>query len=107
MATINSFQELRNYMNTILKSRNQYDKTKNQSPHGLFWDIMSYTDFTTGNIPGIGIAVLVIGDSKNSNFIKVLRGEDDLTQMPLGNNPYFSETDIAPIAKWIDDKCPE
>ena len=107
MATINSFQGLRDYMNTILTSRNQYNKTKNNSPHGLFWDTMSYKDFTTGDVPGIGIPILIIGNSKNSNFIKALRGEDDLTQMPLGNNPYFNETDIVPIAKWIDDGCPE
>jgi hypothetical protein len=93
--------------------------TPGQAPHGAFWNSMDYTEFTTGNIPGVPAGpwkILVVGNSQNSNIIQILSGVgdafNDFGQMPQPNPPYVppagteQATLIAELSAWIDAGCP-
>ena len=85
---------------------------------------MTYTQFTTGNVPGVqapndptkGMPILKIGDSKNSNIILALSGSGPIFGPPgppttIGPMPPFPpalpDPQIKALADWIDAKCPE
>jgi hypothetical protein len=90
------------------------------APHFQFWNTLSYTDFVTGNVPGVTdrntnqpVSILTKGDGKNSNIVQALAGTGlfdpntgDFPQMPYGG-PYFSTTQIQELSGWIDSGCPE
>lgn len=89
-----------------------------QAPHGVFWNSLSYSDFTTGNVPTHspaippGTKILVVGDAANSNLIQVLSGtSNEFDQMPQPNPPYNSNTPtqtsvIQQLTDWINAGCP-
>ncbi len=94
---------------------NQAGVTPEQASHGRFWNDMTYTEFTTKDVPGKipgSWKILVIGDSQNSNIIQILNGvggaANNFGQMPRPNPPYNPEQKIliAQLAAWIDAGCP-
>jgi hypothetical protein len=115
------------YINDILRANTEIGDVPN-APHKDFWDTMTYTDFTTGNVPHVNsqpppappgpYPILVVGDGANSNFVLALQGRGPLFnnadgafgQMPADANPpskpYFTHDQIQPIIDWIDRKCP-
>jgi hypothetical protein len=115
---LNSFADVQAFISQVLKNNGE---DASGAPHGNFWSSLTYEQFTNkdnqpgqGNVPGVdSVQILVVGDSKNSNIIQSLRGQglfDPKTgsypQMPFGG-PYFTEDQIAEIAAWIDNGCPE
>jgi hypothetical protein len=83
------------------------------APHEEFWASLTYSEFTQGNVPGIGQAVriLIPGDSAGSALIQALKGEGmfagaPFRRMPAGG-PFMSDDQIGEIAAWIDAGCPE
>jgi hypothetical protein len=111
------------YIDSILKQNNEMDGVAS-APHLDFWDTLSYTQFTTGNVPGVNFGpsppypILVKGDAAQSNFVLALQGKgplfDNTTgafgQMPADANPpaqpFFTDDQIAPIVAWINAGCP-
>jgi hypothetical protein len=51
MATTMTFAKVRAYLNAILRAPNLQGDITN-SPHGGFWDTMSYSEFVNGVVPG-------------------------------------------------------
>src|SRR5436309_1699028 len=113
MATFNNYADVQAALTAFV---NQAGVNIQGAPHGEFWQSMTYTEFTTGNIPGVSSGgpwkVLVIGDSKNSNIIQILQGvgkaKQRFGQMPRPHPPYEPEQSetITALAAWIDAKCP-
>jgi hypothetical protein len=114
MATFNSYADVQNGLTAFVSTAGV---NIDGAPHGAFWTTMSYSDFTTGNIPNVSQGgpwkVLVIGDSKNSNIIQILQGTGAAAQkfgrMPRPRPPYDPEQSalITALAAWIDANCPE
>ncbi len=116
---ITSYAQLQQYLTQILTSNissqtgnTEEADSENQSPHGAFWNTLSYSDFVTGNVPNVGIPILIKSNSAKSNIILALRGQApfdgaEFPQMPADGPPYLTEQQIAPIAAWIDAGCPE
>lgn len=92
------------------------------APHGVFYDSLTYAQFTTGDVPGVaGFKILEPGNSANSNIIMALAGtanspfdpnSGSIGQMPQPSPPYDSATPsqcdiITALAAWIDAGCPE
>jgi hypothetical protein len=91
------------------------------SPHGAFWQDMTYDQFTTGNIPGIvnpvnnqPLKVIELNNAEKSNLIMALRGtpgtifdptNGQIGQMPP-SGPFMSANDIQRIADWINVGAP-
>jgi hypothetical protein len=82
------------------------------SPHGAFWTTLTYDQFINGDVPSVGgqVKILVLGDSANSNLIKILQGSltiggQSFRRMP-GGGPFMSAEMIAILADWIDRSCP-
>jgi hypothetical protein len=114
---------LSNYVDGILKQNGELDGVAG-APHKSFWTTLSYTDFTTGNVPRVTFGpsppypILVLGDGKNSNFVLALQGIGPLFdnntgafgQMPANANPpakpFFTDAQIQPIIDWINSNCP-
>lgn len=114
---------LRAYIDAILQQNNESGGVSS-APHRNFWDTMGYTDFTTGNVPGVNFGpnppykILILGDGANSNFVQALQGVGPLFdnntgafgQMPANANPpampYFTAQQIQPIIDWINNGCP-
>ena len=119
MTTINSYAQLQQYLTGILTANissqtgnTEESDSENQSPHGAFWNTLSYDDFVNGDVPNVGIPILVIGNSKQSNIILALTGQppfdgSQFQQMPADGPPYLTADQVAPIAGWIDAKCPK
>ena len=117
--TLNSYADVQNLLNTFVTSAGV---TPAGAPHGVFWTTLSYEEFTTGNVPGVGHAyggpykILEIGDSKNSNLIQILCDPNstiakNLGQMPQPSPPYNNATPsqdevCSALSDWIDRKCP-
>jgi hypothetical protein len=94
------------------------------APHKGFWDTLNYAQFTTGNVPGVNFGpsppypIIVQWNGAASNIVLALQGKGPLFdpntgtfgQMPANANPpsmpYFTAAQVAPIAAWIDAKCP-
>src|SRR5215470_8418937 len=74
---------LRAYINGILNQNKLADGVAN-APHQNFWDKLSYTEFTTGNVPGVDFGpkppyrILLVGDGANSNIVMALQGKGPL-----------------------------
>ena len=113
MATYNNYAEVQAGLDAFV---NQAGVNIQGAPHGAFWQSMTYTDFTTGDIPNVASGgpwkVLVIGDSQNSNIIQILSGIGEAKkrfgQMPRPRPPYEPEQSetITALAAWIDAGCP-
>jgi hypothetical protein len=113
---LKSFAEVQNIITRVLTENGEIGGVSN-SPHGAFWTKLTYTQFTTGNVPGVNppTPILVIGDSAKSNIILSLQGIGPLFdpntgrfgQMPANGPPFFTLAQIAEIAGWIDSGCPQ
>lgn len=113
MATFNNYADVQAGLTAFV---NAAGVNIQGAPHGEFWQSMTYTDFTTGNIPNVTPAtpwpVLVVGDSANSNIIQILKGMGaaaaKFRQMPRPRPPYEPEQSdlITALAAWIDAECP-
>lgn len=84
-------------------------------PHGPFWRTLIRDQFVAFEV--FGLPLVSLGDGDGSAIVKALRGEDPFGQdtgnpggqfrrMPAGRPPVAAEQ-IAMIAAWIDDGCPE
>jgi hypothetical protein len=106
MTTINSYDELKNFLNQILKDNGQYDDTEG-AVHHAFWNSMTYVEFTTGKVPRVGARILIPGDPDDSNLIQVLKGTSDkYPQMPADGPPYFTGDQVDSVYDWIKRNCP-
>ncbi len=117
--TISSYAQLQQYLTQILTANissqtgnTEEADSENQSPHGAFWNTLSYSDFVNGDVPNVGVPILIKKDSKNSNIILALRGQppfdgSQFPQMPADGPPYLTSDQIDPIAAWIDAGCPQ
>jgi hypothetical protein len=116
---LNSFPAVQQFIDQIL-TQNGEDGGVAASPHAAFWRTMSYGQFVNGNVPGVTddagnpMKILVIRDSANSNLIQSLRGmsgifgpDGSIGQMPANGPPFFTADQIASIAAWIDNGCPQ
>ena len=117
---LNSFADVKVFFNQIMNADGVRAGLPG-SPHHDFWNTLSYTQFTTGNVPGAGsvdpntgnpISILVIGNSGASNIIAALQGTGPIFgpagigRMPAGF-PAFTDVQIAELADWIDRGCPQ
>ena len=116
--SLNSFKEVQAFLNAFVTKNSVSIGT---SPHGDFWNGLSYKDFTDGNVPGVEDAgmpptkILVKGDSSKSPIIQALRGMvapfDPASfpgpMPPTGKALPMSTPDIKELADWIDKGCPE
>ena len=113
MATFNNYADVQAGLDAFVS---QAGVNIDGAPHGAFWQSMSYTDFTTGDIPNVSSGgpwpVLVIGHSDQSNIIQILEGigaaAKKFGRMPRPRPPYDPEQSetITALAAWIDAKCP-
>ena len=83
--------------------------------HHAFWRTLTRDQFITKEV--FGNLVVSPGNANGSNLIKALRGEAPfgsdigtpgatMRRMPARMNPMPAE-DVARIAGWIDEGCPE
>jgi hypothetical protein len=109
---INSYVELQGYMNKMTAF---YNTSISSAPHHAFWNTLTYTQFTTGNVPHISppAQILVIGNGAASNIVQALQGVGPLFgpsgqygQMPADGTGPWTPEQIQPVIDWIDAKCP-
>jgi len=106
---LNSYADVQTFFDDFITA-NQINI--DDSPHGPFWNTLSYDDFVNGDVPGVaGVKILVSGSSANSNLVKILKGSltvggRTFRRMP-GGGPFMSSDMIASLADWIDRGCPE
>jgi hypothetical protein len=113
---ITSFQGVRDFINKFLTD---HFIDVSAAPHVDFWNTLKYDDFVGGSVPGLvdttgaplDVKILVKGKSKESNLIKILQGKITVSgktfpQMPKGGDKMTAQ-DIAEIAEWIDNDCPQ
>jgi hypothetical protein len=117
--TLNHYTDVQQYLIKILTGNissqtgnNEEEDSENNAPHGAFWATLSYTDFTTGDVPNMGMPVLVKGDANSSNIIKALLGlppfdGSQFQQMPADGPPFLTPAQVQPISDWINNGCPE
>jgi hypothetical protein len=113
MATFNNYADVQAGLTAFV---NQAGVNIEGAPHGAFWQTLDYTEFTTGDIPGVTRGgpwpILVCGQSANSNIIQILEGIGTAAQnfgrMPRPRPPYEPEQSdtITALAAWIDAGCP-
>jgi hypothetical protein len=113
MATFNNYADVQAGLDAFVS---QAGVNPLGAPHGAFWQTLSYTEFTTGDVPGVTRGgpwpILVCGDSANSNIIQILEGTGKAAQnfgrMPRPRPPYEPEQSelITALAAWIDAGCP-
>lgn len=116
--TMSSFADVQNYLGQFVTAAGV---TPAQAPHGVFYQSLTYKQFTTGDVPGVaGYKILVVGSSAKSNIIMALSGTPNspfdpnsgaIGQMPQPNPPYNSSAPtqadiITALAAWIDAGCP-
>jgi hypothetical protein len=107
--TINNYEDLQNLLNTFVSVNNL---TPGGAPHGVFWETLDYEQFITGDVPNLGVKILVIGDSANSSIIQALQGTlAGFPYMPAPSPPYNAKSPtqddvISQISAWIDANCP-
>lgn len=101
-----------------------YMSNAGSAPHQQFWEL-SYDEFLAFRFPRVEgedgmVALLVRGDSARSNLVRALKGEPlwvtyadgrvaevPTKRMPPRGKRKPTEAEIARIAAWIDDGCPE
>jgi len=121
MSTLKNYADVQNFLNTLITAE-QLSDTKNQSPHGAFWNDLSYAEFTTGNVPhvhdpvsGNPMPILIINNAMGSNIVMAFLGTpgsvfDPNTgafgQMPADGPPLYNEQQIQPLIDWINSGCP-
>jgi hypothetical protein len=84
-------------------------------PHRAFWRNQTRDQFVGFEV--LGLPLVTLGQGDVSNLVKALRGENpfgrdtgtadaEFRRMPAGRPPVLPDQ-IAFIARWIDDGCPE
>jgi len=121
IAPLTSYAAVQAFITRVLTDNHEMGGVPG-SPHGGFWNTLSYEAFVHGNVPnvtdpdtGAPLPILVIGQSSKSNLILSLRGEGPLFdpatgafgQMPANGPPMFTLDEIKAIADWIDAGCPQ
>ena len=119
---LNNFKDVQAFITNVMEENKVEGAPPPKSPHKAFWLSMSYTDFTTGTVPGVKdpasgnpIPVLTVGDAASSTLIMALRGQGPLFdpktgafgRMPANSQAQFTEAQIKELADWIDAGCPE
>lgn len=116
---LQSFAAVQSFINEVL-SRNNEQGGVGFSPHKAFWNALTYEQFVNGNVPTVSdpntgkpLPILVKGNSAQSNLISALQGigpifgPAEFGRMPANGPPFFSADEIASIAAWIDNGCPQ
>jgi hypothetical protein len=110
MTKINSYKELQNFLTKVITDNGQYDDTDG-APHGIFWEHMTYQQFTTGNVPVVGggrLRILIPGNPDGSTLISILKAPfGGYRRMPAVGPPFFTDDQVASVADWISRNCPE
>jgi hypothetical protein len=119
ITALNSFADVQSLIAQVLIQNSQQGGV-GFAPHGAFWNTLTYDQFVNGNVPNVPdpdtgdpIPILVKGSSAQSNLILALKGDGPLFadaafgRMPANGPPFFSDDEIASIAAWIDNGCPE
>jgi hypothetical protein len=119
ITALNSFADVQSFITQVLVQNGQQGGV-GFAPHKAFWNTLTYDQFVNGNVPGVldpatnnPIPILAKGNSAQSNLVMALKGEGPLFadavfgQMPANGPPFFSDDDIAAIAAWIDNGCPQ
>ena len=115
---INTYADVKQFISATLTAMGA---SALHAPHHEFWNTLSYTQFTTGNVPGVSDAnsgqplrICIPGDPNNSNIIEALSGTgtfsgaaNDNDRMPYGGPPWFTQAQIDELADWIHRGCPE
>ncbi|KJC50392.1 hypothetical protein UP09_04965 [Bradyrhizobium sp. LTSP885] len=110
---INSFKDVQDFINQFLNANGDMPDVPT-SPHKDFWNSLTYTQFTQGNIPGVTdnknnpVRILIPHNSAMSTLIQVLNGTSTVfDQMPADGPPFFDKTQVKELADWIDAGCQE
>jgi hypothetical protein len=110
---INSFKDVQDFINQFLDTHDEMSDVPT-SPHKDFWNSLTYTQFTQGNIPGVTdnnknpVRILIPRNSAASMVIQVLNGTSTVfDQMPANGPPFFTQAQVKELADWIDAGCPE
>ena len=119
MATINTYQDLQNFLNNWVQSNGV---PINLAPHGDFWNTLTEDQFVNGNVPNVTdpntgnpLKIMIAGDPDHSNIIMALSGTPgtifdpntgSIGPMPP-NGPSMSKDDINAIGAWIKAKGPK
>lgn len=119
ITALNSFADVQSFITQVLVQNGQQGGL-GFAPHKAFWNTLTYDQFVNGNVPNVPdpdtgnpIPILVQGNSAQSNLILALKGDGPLFadaafgRMPANGPPFFSDDDIASIAAWIDNGCPQ
>jgi hypothetical protein len=129
MATSMTFAKVQDYLDAILAHSGDDIQA---SPHKRFWRTMSYTEFTTGVLPGnvkchgqpIPIVNRNANQGRQSPFYLILQGGFcGKEQMPPGDTPKLGAADyeatlpggtkvsgqkiIDDLGEWLDNNFPE
>lgn len=106
---LNSYKDVQAFFNDFIAA-NQV--SIEDSPHGAFWNDLTYDQFVNGNVPSRpGVKILVSANAADSNLIKILKGPltvgaQSFRRMPGGGPVYMTDEMIATLADWIDRGCP-
>ncbi|HEY2105019.1 MAG TPA: cytochrome c [Candidatus Binataceae bacterium] len=119
ITALNSFADVQSFITQVLVQSSQQGGL-GFAPHKAFWNTLTFDQFVNGNVPNVPdtdtgnpIPILVKGNSAQSNLILALKGDGPLFadtgfgRMPANGPPFFSDDDIASIAAWIDNGCPQ
>ena len=101
---ISNFKDLQAFITKVLTDNGDWGLLKN-SPHGAFWNDLSYADFISPDqsVPNTGVTpILIPKNSAGSNIIIALSNGS----MPMGGTA-FTPAQIAEISGWIDTNCPQ
>ena len=104
---LNSFADVQALFNNFVAANNI---DLSGSPHGAFWNT-DYNSFVNGNVPGVGVKILVKGDAAHSYLVLILQGpltvgSQQFDQMPEGG-PYMSADMVKVLSDWINKGCPQ
>ena len=101
---ITSFKQLQQFITKVLTDNGDWGLVGN-SPHGAFWNDLSYDQFISAaqQVPNTGTGpILVPKNSAGSNIIIAMKSGS----MPMGGTP-FTTDQINEITGWIDAGCPQ
>lgn len=119
---LTSYAQVQAHLTQVLTGNGQIDDTRTDSPHGAWWETLSYTEFITGTVPGVTdpgtgqpLPTLVKGDAAHSNLVLSLQGVGPLFdpaankfgRMPADGPPFFTDAQIQPLSDWINAGCPD
>ena len=84
------FKDVQAYLDAIAKKNGHLGN----SPHGAFWNTLSYDDFKTQSVPNVGIPIMDTANPLLSPFYLILitpDGFQGIPQMPIGG-PFITDT---------------